>query len=63
MPSINKQVWTSPNVEQIKVIEEVVSLEVSNLQSFKKYLRVTLVFMRNSALREKLGFFFSRDFC
>ena len=63
MPSINKQVWSSLNVEQIKFIDEIVSLEVSNLQSFKKYLRVTLVFMRNSALREKLSFFFSRDFC
>ena len=31
-------------------------------QSFKKYLRQTLVFMWNSALREKLYFCFSRVF-
>ena len=33
-----------------------------NLQSFAKYLRLTLVFMRNSALWEKFNFCFSRDF-
>ena len=34
-----------------------------NLQSFKKYLILTLFFMWNSALREKLNFCFSRVFC
>ena len=33
-----------------------------SLQSFTKYLRLTLVFMRNSALREKVNFCFSRVF-
>ena len=33
------------------------------LQSFAKYLRLTQVFMWNSALREKLNFCFSRGFC
>ena len=33
-----------------------------NLQSFTKYLRLTLVFMWNSALREKFKFCFSRAF-
>ena len=32
-------------------------------QAFTKYLKVTLVFMRNSALREKFNFCFSRFFC
>ena len=30
--------------------------------SFTKYLRQTLVFVTNSALQEKLNFYFSRDF-
>ena len=33
------------------------------LQSFPKYLRLTLVFMWNSAIREKFNFYFSRVFC
>ena len=33
------------------------------LQTFTGYLRLTLVFMWNSALREKFNFWFSRDFC
>ena len=33
------------------------------LQSFTKYLKPTLVFMRNCGLREKFNFCFSRDFC
>ena len=39
-------------------------IEVSliNLQPFTKYLRLTLVFIRNSALREKFHFRFSRAF-
>ena len=32
------------------------------LQSFKKYLRQTLVFMQNSALREKSNLYFSVNF-
>ena len=36
--------------------------ELFYLQSFKKYLRQTLVFMRNSALREKFHFYFSEVF-
>ena len=33
------------------------------LQSFKKYLRQSLVFMRNSALRERLNFYFLVAYC
>ena len=33
-----------------------------NLQPFTKYLRQTLDFMCNSALREKSNFYFSEDF-
>ena len=33
------------------------------LQAFTKYLRLTLVFMRNSAILEKSNFCFSRVFC
>ena len=33
------------------------------LQSFTIYSRLTPVFMRNSALREKFNFYFSRAFC
>ena len=36
---------------------------IIDLQSFIKYLRLTLVFMPNSALREKINFCFSRAFC
>ena len=32
------------------------------LESFTKYLRLTLVFMQNSALQEKINFCFSRAF-
>ena len=32
-------------------------------QSLTKYLRQTLVFMWNSAIREKFNFYFSGDFC
>ena len=38
------------------------TLLVTFLQSFKKYMRQTLVFMWNSALREKLNFCFLRVF-
>ena len=31
-------------------------------QSFRKYMRLVLVCMRNSALREKFNFYFPRDF-
>ena len=34
-----------------------------HLQSFTKYLRLTLVFVRNNALREKFNFCFTRVFC
>ena len=34
----------------------------TELQSFTKYLRQTLVFMLNSALQEKFSFCFSGDF-
>ena len=40
-----------------------VSLQHKKLQSFTKYLRLTLVFMLNSALREKFNVCFSRVFC
>ena len=33
------------------------------LQSFSKYLRLTLVFMSNSSLRKKFNFCFSKVFC
>ena len=33
-----------------------------NLQSFKKSLRQTLVFMENSTVRERLNFSLSEDF-
>ena len=33
------------------------------LQSFIKYMRLTVVFMRNSALQEKFNFCLSRAFC
>ena len=33
------------------------------LQSFTKYLRLTLVFIWNSALREKFNFCFLKGFC
>ena len=39
------------------------SLKDLDLQSFTKYLGLTLVFMRISALLEKFNFFFSRVFC
>ena len=35
---------------------------IIDLQSFIKYLRLTLVFMPNSALREKINLYFSRAF-
>ena len=35
----------------------------NHLQPFTKYLRQTLVFMRKSALWEKLSFYFSAVFC
>ena len=35
---------------------------MSNQQSFTKHVRVTLVFMRNSGLRKKFNFCFSRVF-
>ena len=35
----------------------------TNSQQLTKYLRLTLVFMRNSAQREKFNFCFSRVFC
>ena len=34
-----------------------------DLQPFKKYFRKTLVFIWNSALRERFSFCFSGDFC
>ena len=34
-----------------------------DLQSFTKYLRLTLVFMINGAVREKFNLRFSRYFC
>ena len=36
---------------------------ILQLQWFTKYLRLTLIFMWNSALREKFNFYFSRVFC
>ena len=39
------------------------SLSSLSLQALAKYLRLTLVFMQNSALREKFNFCFWRDFC
>ena len=35
----------------------------SSLESFTKYLRLTVVFMSNSALQETFNFCFSRGFC
>ena len=34
-----------------------------NLKSFTKYLRQTLVFMRNSEARKSFNFYFSAVFC
>ena len=36
---------------------------ILQLQWFTKYLRLTLIFMWNNALREKFDFYFSRVFC
>ena len=32
-------------------------------QSWRKYLRQTLVFMQNGTLQKKFNFYFSRAFC
>ena len=39
------------------------SVNQSKLQLWAKYLRQTLVFMSNNALREKFSFYFSAAFC
>ena len=44
------------------VLCELESRKVFWRQSFIKYLRLVLVFMRNSALPEKINFYFPRDF-
>ena len=38
-------------------------IKKEGLQSVTKYLRLTLVFMRNSALREEFNRYFSGLFC
>ena len=49
---------------QISALRTILKLPISTpLQSFKKYLRLTLVFMQNSALRGKFKFGFSRVIC
>ena len=53
----------SLNIKMSTVKHKYESLNINeNLQSFKKYLRQTLVFMWNSARREKFHFYFSGDF-
>ena len=56
---------------KIKILEEFFKIqnmsieggnELLELQAFTKCLRLTLVFMRNSALQEKFIFFFSTVF-
>ena len=52
-------------VNQIKfegVSDELAAQLCFQRQSFKEYLRQTLVFMWNSALREKFNFYFSGVF-
>ena len=46
----------------VGTMEDTIIIAWKKLQPFKKYLRQTLVFMRNSALREKFNFYFSRSF-
>ena len=48
---------------QNKVKEEKVGLLSMLLQLWTKYLRQALVFMWNSALREKFNFYFGEGFC
>ena len=48
---------------QNKVKEQKVGLLSMLLQLWTKYLRQTLVFMWNSALREKFNFYFGEGFC
>ena len=53
-------------VEEVKFEGIWGQLEAKNCfqrQSFTKYLRLTLVFMQNSGLREKFNSYFSRVFC
>ena len=64
---VSKYYMTNIHMEKTSNNDSVVnmkSLEISNkLQSCTKYLRLTLVFMCNSALREKFNSCFSRVFC
>ena len=48
---------------KINSVKIEVSVDVLLLQPGTKYLRLTLVFMCSSALREKFNFCFSRAFC
>ena len=47
----------------ISIYGHITSSKTKKLQPFTKYLRLTLVFMQNSALQEKFNFCFSRVFC
>ena len=52
-------------VKEIKfegVWDELEAKNCSQRQLFTKYVKLTLVFMRNSALRERFNFCFSRVF-
>ena len=64
--NIVKNLRVRKSVNQMKFERAPGELEAKNClwrQPFTKYLRQTLVFMWNSALREKFNFFFAVDFC
>ena len=53
-------------VKEIKfegVLGELEAKKLFLIQSFTNYVRLTLVFMWNSALHRKFNFYFSRVFC
>ena len=50
------------NVSQNNSINKTPPDLVKQIQPWTKYLRQNLVFMKNSALREKFGFYFSAVF-
>ena len=52
---------TDGNINPKEVLKTQINFK-SDLQSFTKYLRLTLVYMKNSALLEKFNFHFSRVF-
>ena len=64
-----KQKLNSCSITDFSLLCEIFACRVQqlhmeiNLQSFTKYLRLTLVFMWNSVLQEKFNFYFSGKSC